>query len=352
MTIRQRLGKYFDLHSLKLSLAMALGFTCARLMNLPLGGAWVLITLIVVMSDNRTVGALLNKAVLRLLGTLIGAVLGMSTLYFAGNHPLVIIIELVFCGYLLTYLGSVYKEFSYMNTMTLVTLMILLVVPESDFAIAYIRVGEIILGITIAYLISRFFFPIRSIDMFLRELRETLPRIGEFIRLSILQETPNTLADKIYEIDKVILKSIMLQRIYLIHAFTEGKRFRNKKSTYSSLYEAERDLFRIVLTMDTLYRGNLSNIRASSDLQAVKTMLEDVIDLLNFSEDYLAKMEDVREQIDECKSQMVNQMEHAALNELLPRSTLLYMVGRLLETIEAICNNAEFSSLKSTAMCE
>jgi uncharacterized membrane protein YccC len=119
-------------------------------------GYWGAISAIIVLQSN--VGATVSASRDRLLGTLMGAVLGFACTVFGvppWNYILAIILAVVDCG-LLSWRNS--------SRLACVTITIVMLVPKTGprWSLALDRVGEVLLGIVVALLVSTLVFPDRA----------------------------------------------------------------------------------------------------------------------------------------------------------------------------------------------
>jgi uncharacterized membrane protein YccC len=119
-------------------------------------GYWGSISAIIVLQSN--VGATVTASRDRLLGTLMGAAFGFACSVFGAppwNYILAVVLAIVVCG-LLSLRNS--------SRLAAVTITILMLVPQSGprWQLALDRVGEVLLGIVVALLVSTLVFPDRA----------------------------------------------------------------------------------------------------------------------------------------------------------------------------------------------
>ncbi len=119
-------------------------------------GYWGAISAIIVLQSN--VGATVSASRDRLLGTLMGALLGFACSVFDAppwNYILAVLLAVVVCGLL----GL--RNSSRLACVT-ITIIMLVPLPGPRWSLALDRVGEVLLGIVVALLVSTLVFPDRA----------------------------------------------------------------------------------------------------------------------------------------------------------------------------------------------
>jgi uncharacterized membrane protein YccC len=162
------------IHAAKTALAAALSWWLASRFGMH-DGYWAAISAIIVLQSNF--GATITASRDRILGTVIGALLGFSFSLVGAvpwNYILAVFAAIVICGLL---------GFRSSSRLAGVTITIVMLVQSSSHrAIALTRVGEVVLGIVIAVAVTTLLFPDRARV----RLREGLAQ--EFLVLSALFE--------------------------------------------------------------------------------------------------------------------------------------------------------------------
>src|SRR5215472_13537067 len=142
------------IHAAKTALAAALCWWIASRFGFP-DGYWGAISAIIVLQSNF--GATITASRDRILGTMIGAILGFAfTLEGAlpWNYVLAVFSAIVICGLL---------GFRSSSRLAGVTITIVMLVQSSSHkAIAFDRVLQVVLGILVAVLVSTLVFPDRA----------------------------------------------------------------------------------------------------------------------------------------------------------------------------------------------
>ncbi len=138
------LSSYRIVNSLKTALAVLIGYLFVIGASLP-QSQWIVITIIVVMSAQTSVGSLLVKATMRFWGTVGGTILCIVVLYLFGNTTIATACALLISSLLFTYIAGSPGEASYAGTLGAVTVVIILLNQEVNITIACIRLVEILL---------------------------------------------------------------------------------------------------------------------------------------------------------------------------------------------------------------
>jgi uncharacterized membrane protein YccC len=137
-------------------------------------GYWGAISAIIVLQSN--VGSTVTASRDRLLGTLMGALIGFACSVFGAtpwNYILAIVLTIIVCGLL---------EWRNSSRLACVTITIIMLVPSTGprSNLALDRVGQVLLGIVVALLVSTLVFPDRA-RLWLRDgLAQEFLVLGEF----------------------------------------------------------------------------------------------------------------------------------------------------------------------------
>jgi len=142
------------IHAAKTALAAALCWWIASRFGLH-DGYWGAISAIIVLQSNF--GATITASRDRILGTVIGALVGFSSSLLGAipwNYILAVFAAVVICGWL---------GFRSSSRLACVTITIVMLVQSgSHWAIALTRVGQVVLGIVVAVAVSTLVFPDRA----------------------------------------------------------------------------------------------------------------------------------------------------------------------------------------------
>jgi uncharacterized membrane protein YccC len=143
------------IHAAKTALAAALCWWLALRFGLH-DGYWGSISAIIVLQSN--VGSTVNASRDRILGTLIGSILGFSFSLFGAlpwNYILAVLAAVIVCGLLSL------RSSSRLAGVT-ITIIMLVQKPGPKWSLALDRVGEVMLGIVVALAVTTLVFPDRA----------------------------------------------------------------------------------------------------------------------------------------------------------------------------------------------
>lgn len=142
--------------AIRLSSALLLTFFITWYCEVP-EGIWALITCCVVLYEYTTFGGVLTKSLLRFIGTLLNALVGIVVLYLFANNPIMCFICLVLGIFINTYLFLDTAK-TYTSVLGCVTLLIVFI-NYYDINTAILRTFNVLLGETICIITFYFVFP-------------------------------------------------------------------------------------------------------------------------------------------------------------------------------------------------
>lgn len=167
------------INGFKTALACLISFAVIHWLKIP--GQWVIITIIVVMTAQIHFGSALQKAYLRLVGTLIGACIGAGALYFIKPlTPTMIYTIILISAFIFSYWGSRSQTMGQAMTLGSATVPIILLSPQVNLFIAYSRACDIILGIFIAIVVNILIFPIHAKHKFQKLLTKNMNVLSDY----------------------------------------------------------------------------------------------------------------------------------------------------------------------------
>lgn len=231
------------IHSFKLSIALVLAYMIPHLLGLPLG-EWAVITAVIVMLAQPHVGDLLRKSYLRLIGTLIGATVGILCLTFFGANPMAISTTLFFFGILFTWISTL-EGYSYAGILAAVTMAIVLTSPQPSVKLGGLRILEVVIGITIGTLVSRFVLPIFAYQSLRRNLAEVCQQLNSLYFEKVEEKTRLSLR-KASNCERRILKLLIDQDELLKASILERNRIKRHSALLVSANYHLRKIFRLV----------------------------------------------------------------------------------------------------------
>lgn len=150
------------INAFKTVLACSIGFSAIHLLKLP-SSQWVIITILIVMTAQIHFGGAVQKAYLRLLGTVVGALIAGAALYFFNADNIFAISSIILISaFMFSFLGGLSPAMGQSMTLGSVTVPIILLSPNVTLSFAFLRMGEILLGIFIALFINLLVFPLHA----------------------------------------------------------------------------------------------------------------------------------------------------------------------------------------------
>lgn len=210
------------INSLKTAIACMLGYLLVLFSPLS-QPQWIVITILVVMSAQVTFGGVLIKANMRFWGTLAGGLVAVSALLIGGNNPWWIAGVLLISALFFSYIAGSSGDISAAGVLGGVTVAVIVLNQHANPIMAGERLLEIMLGIFIAFIVSKYIFPIRAHTALLESFRETVVDLHKHFNRCLDDGSDNLTFSNI-DLDEKISKSFQNQR-KLIHelAFEPGK---------------------------------------------------------------------------------------------------------------------------------
>ncbi len=245
-------GKYIVewpklINSFKTALACLIGYALYLWTPLP-EAQWILITIVVVMSAQTSIGSLFIKAKMRFWGTVCGTVAAVIIILVCGNHHLALAIALFIIFMIFTYIASTPGDISYVGTLGSVTVAIIILNPYISMTIAGERFVEILLGISISFLVSYLVFPIRSHTMFIKSLISTLNYISEHFEQSF-EEPKLEVEETLLDVNEKVLGIFAQQRRLIHETGLELGKSRKDKFIFQRVLNSERRIYRAINLM-------------------------------------------------------------------------------------------------------
>lgn len=172
---------------------------------------WIFVTIIVVMSANSNLGGQVNRSLLRIAATVMGCALALLAIFTPGVK-VALPIYLFFVTFFFIFIAVRYPKYVYVGTLGAVTFCMIALSSSRSFDIAIIRTSEILLGILISLLVSRFIFPIRSIRLIKQRCFLNLSRIAELYQAVLIDGKVRFKDKKVTELENEVIKSHQVQR--------------------------------------------------------------------------------------------------------------------------------------------
>jgi len=168
------------INAFKTALACLLGFLITHYLHFA-SSQWIIITILVVMTAQIHFGSAIQKSYLRLVGTLTGAGIAAATLYFYPTQNIFVIDgAIIASAFFFSFLAGMSPSLGQSMTLGSVTVPIILLSSHATLFMAYLRAGEIILGIFIALLVNALVFPIHAKHEFEKLLTKNMKALIEY----------------------------------------------------------------------------------------------------------------------------------------------------------------------------
>lgn len=243
---RWHLNYFRTIHSIKTAIGCLIGVFIDKYYDLP-SGQWIPITVMVVMSAQVHFGGALRKAYLRILGTVAGIASTVVVLYLFDNRlEVVLIASFIFCMFF-TYVASSVENISYAGTLGGVTMLLTLTGQQASIDIAVQRGFYILLGITIALLVSRFIFPIHAYDRFRVHVATTLRNLCKLYKKVVKMDLEPKQKNIDVKLDAIVAHDISFDQLQLIAEASSGHiKFASNKYLFEQLVDSEHKINRLI----------------------------------------------------------------------------------------------------------
>ncbi len=157
-------------HALRSAFAVTLAIAASHILNLH-NGIWLPISVLVIMRPS--LGGTLRIGWNRLLGTFLGALIGISLLLSLGEHP-GILIPLVLAALFLTLFLKVYHYTAYITALTTLVVLALGLIMPMGWKLGMVRILDTFLGVGIGAGCAFLLWPNRARKSIRREIKATL----------------------------------------------------------------------------------------------------------------------------------------------------------------------------------
>ncbi|MBI5448257.1 MAG: FUSC family protein [Gammaproteobacteria bacterium] len=242
MDLRLNVDNERLINSIKTAIACLLGFFAAHFFNLPMA-AWVLITIIVVMSTQINVGGVVIKSTMRLLGTLVGALASGLVLLVYDDHTLAVTVFLFLSIFIFSYIAGSPKDISNVGLLGAATVVMIVLSDDPTYKTAILRFIEISIAILIAFIVSKFLFPIHAYQKIYEAIAATLENYIELYQLVWIQDTGT---QAFLEKEEKIIAIFATQRKLMHEAGNELSKKSLDKATYANILTSQREIFRYI----------------------------------------------------------------------------------------------------------
>ncbi len=241
-----------SIHSLKTGFACLIGFLLTKLFHSFLQfDQWLIVTIIVVMCAQLSVGSVYFKASIRFLGTTAGSIIAGFTILSFTQNPLIYAGIISLSAIVFSFIATGEKSYSDAATLGAVTTAIILINSNPTILLTLERFLEIAIGLVVATLVSQFVLPINARNHLRRSQSQALHLLAEYYRKVTAQKENG--AEAITKLDDLIVESLNRQRKLEKEAKRELLGTRFDAAHFRRLLECERKLLRTVYFLSQLY---------------------------------------------------------------------------------------------------
>lgn len=240
------------IHSIKTGFACLIGFVIIKLLHSHFSfDQWLIVTILVVMCAQISVGGIFYKSILRFMGTSVGSLLAAGAIIYFGNDTLTFAATIALAGMAFSYVATGNKTYADVGTLGAVTTAIILINPNPSLRLAFERFCEITMGITIAALVSQFILPIHARTHLRRNQTNTIHLLSEYYAYAT-STNPDS-KEKINLVDEKIVQSLLNQRKLAIEAKQEllGDKFAPEQ--FKRIIDSEKGLLRSIDFLNRYY---------------------------------------------------------------------------------------------------
>lgn len=238
-----------SVHIAKTLIALAIGFILMTLFQEP-HRQWVLISIVVIMVVHQNLGFQIERGLMRIVGTLVGAACGILVLHFP-QHWLLLLICLLLVAAALIIFSEVKPRWRYIAVLGIVTYVIVTMQQSASLSLALTRVIEILTGILIALFVSAFIHPIKSITI-IQELRLKIwDDIYAAAARFLIDSQYRHRDSKTYQLEAAVRKKLGQQR-ELLQALDIKYRQALVSQTESDI-NLQAAVFRYLILIETVY---------------------------------------------------------------------------------------------------
>lgn len=300
------------IHGVKTALACILGFVVTRSINFQID-QWLIITVLVVMCGQLSVGSMIQKSSMRFLGTLIGTILAALTISIFGVNPLAIAAMVSIAGLIFSYIATGQSTYNEAGTLGAVTIAIILLSQHPTILLAFHRFVEISIGILLAALVSQFVIPIQARNHLEHNQAETLKKLRDYYFSVLMHHENQEINVTEQTMDEDIAKSLIQQRKLAKESAKEffGEAFNVKH--FTQLLWCEKEVLRCITFMHHAFKH-----------LDIKIKKMDLTELKNFNRTVCRALEDISYFIENKKIEKLT----------LPNIQLLKNAFRSLDNLE------------------
>lgn len=278
-----KFNKYSFINAVKTILACIIGIAISQFFPIH-QPQWVLITILIVMAAQYRVGAAFMKGYARVIATVMGASIASAILFLFSNNHIITYAILFFFLMIFLYFAGDSKDYSYAYALGAVTMVIILVSDNPQLKFALDRLIEILLGVIIAVLVSRFIYPIRAEKILYKNIAKTLNRLKVIYQYSIHEEKTFKLKSKELHLEDDVIQNFVLQPTLLKEACVESINVRKYQTKFVLLLRLQRGILRSIYMLHYTLRISLRHFSEIINMAEFKNIHTEIIEYISYLE--------------------------------------------------------------------
>ena len=238
-------------HGVKTAIATTLGLCLAWFLKPWIQHPeWIVISAVVVMTMLPNVGGVIQRAIYRLVATIVAAVVALSIILLTDDNWLAVDITLVIGVMIFTFVAQ-NPKYRQVGMLSAVTLTILLSSRGPNESVILWRSLDILLGVMLALAVSRFVLPIRASRQLRFQMADSVEQLGILFTMAASREEK---PESEYEvIEDRIASGFMAQRQTLPLAQLENRRVRQGRACLQNMMRSQRALLGLSRTLRRAY---------------------------------------------------------------------------------------------------
>jgi hypothetical protein len=272
-------------HGIKLGLAGSLALFCTQVLRLP-SDNWAILTVLVLM-NGKFVGAFSFKGIMRLIGTVAGAVVGIWLASDYASTPIVFLpvffVIMAFAGYRFGQVGARQGPYAYflLGLTTLVVAAEGVTDPEQAWQTGLDRTEEILVGIICSLLVSTLIWPRYAREEFFDAGRAALKTVGRIVSIRTLTYIfPASAPLEIHQLQDVFDRQSSHLKSLLQAGVRENAFLSAPLANYNTFTVSLTNLFHAALALNCHREEAWLFEHAQSEIQALFAAISDEFDIL------------------------------------------------------------------------
>lgn len=259
------------IHSLKTAIACMIGVGIASFFHV-YNSLWLVLTIIVVMGSKTHFGGALTKSYFYILGTLFGAAIACVTLYFAGKNLPVISLVIFFTVLGFSYIANGSSRIKDAGSLGAITTVTILISQNPTLDLALLRVIEIIGGILIALLVSKFFFPIHARAQLLDGYAQIFQDLIELYKMTYEETKASEKQTKVHALEGKITNDLTACQDLIGSCKAEISTLPFNKAMAESILNYQHRLYRSLIFMYQAINKEPENFKTISELPQLQEL--------------------------------------------------------------------------------